>query len=205
MEESAQALGHLGLPRDKLNVLGLPEAGLGEIWSNHKESSNPYLSIFLACDHAPFGHVYKPNLAYARDAVIEAIRQVLTDFHPAMIALPHPDDGNVDHRAANWLTIEACHQLLKSKEIDPQTVVLANRSSGPGSSKSAPYQYENFEVHLSGEAAALKQEMSWVYQTQDGNQAEADRKTMAELPREEKHLRIVDWQEHAGWNEETRN
>jgi LmbE family N-acetylglucosaminyl deacetylase len=205
MEESAQALGHLGLPRDKLNILGLPEAGLGEIWSKHKESSNPYLSIFLACDHAPFGNVYKPNLAYARDAVIEAIRQVLTDFHPAMIALSHPDDGNVDHRAASWLTIEACHQLLKTKEIEPQTIVLANRSFGAGSSQSAPYQYEHFEVHLSGEAAALKQEMSWIYQTQDGNQAEADRKTMAELPREEQHLRIVDWQEHAGWNEGSRN
>jgi len=27
------------------------------------------------------------------------------------------------------------------------------------------------------------------------------KKTFAELPREEVHYRIVDWQEHEGWNE----
>jgi len=201
MEESAEALGHLGLPRDKLNVLGLPDGGLGAIWFDHKESSHPYLSIFLACDHAPFGNVYKPNLAYSRAAVIEAIRQILTDFHPAMIALTHPDERHVDHRVANWFTIEACHELLKTKEIDPQTVVLADLAYGAGGSKSAPYKYENFVVHLGGEAAALKQEMAWIYQTQNGNQAETEKKPLAELPRDEKHLRITDWQEHAGWNE----
>jgi hypothetical protein len=94
---------------------------------------------------------------------------------------------------------------MKTKEIDPQTVVLANQPYGAGGLKSAPYKYENFAVHLSGEAAALKQEMSWIYQTQDGNQAEAERKTLAELPRHEKYLRITDWQEHGGWNEEGRN
>jgi LmbE family N-acetylglucosaminyl deacetylase len=201
MEESAEALGHLGLPRDKLNVLGLPDGGLGAIWFDHKESSHPYLSIFLACDHAPFGNVYKPNLAYSRAAVIEAIRQILTDFHPAMIALTHPDERHVDHRVANWFTIEACHELLKTKEIDPQTVMLADLAYGAGGSKSAPYKYENFVVHLGGEAAALKQEMAWIYQTQNGNQAETEKKPLAELRRDEKHLRITDWQEHAGWNE----
>jgi hypothetical protein len=43
--------------------------------------------------------------------------------------------------------------------------------------------------------------MSWIYQSQDGNLAEGAKKTLAELPREEIHYRIVDWQEHAGWNE----
>jgi LmbE family N-acetylglucosaminyl deacetylase len=205
MEESAEALGHLGLPHDKLTVLGLPDGGLGAIWFDHKESSHPYLSIFLACDHAPFGNVYKPNLPFARDAVIEAIRQILTDFHPAMIALTHPDERHVDHRAANWFTLKACQELMKTKEIDPQTVVLADQAYGAGGSRSAPYKYENFVVHLSGEAAALKQEMAWIYQTQNGNQAEAERKTLAELPREEKYLRIADWQEHEGWNEAGRN
>jgi len=34
-----------------------------------------------------------------------------------------------------------------------------------------------------------------------GNLAEGAKKTFAELPREEQHLRIVDWQEYAAWNE----
>jgi LmbE family N-acetylglucosaminyl deacetylase len=202
MEESAEALEHLGLLRDKFIDLGLPDGGSGAIWFEHKDSSNPFLSIYLACDHAPYANVYKPNLPYSRDAVIEAIRQVLTDFHPAMIALTGPDERHVDHRTANWFTIKACQALLKAKGIDPQTIVLADQVYGSGGFKPAPYKYENFVVHLSGEAAALQQEVTWIYQSQDGNLAEGDKKTYAELPREEKHLRIMDWQDHEGWNEE---
>ena len=179
----------------------MPDGGSGAIWFDHKDSSNPFLSIYLACDHAPYENVYKPNLPYARDAVIEAIRQIITNFHPAMIALTGPDERHVDHRTANWFAIKACQALLKQKALDPQTIVLADQVYGAGGFKPAPYKYENFVVHLSGEAAALKQEMTWIYQSQDGNLAEGDKKTLAELPREEKHLRIMDWQEHEGWNE----
>jgi LmbE family N-acetylglucosaminyl deacetylase len=205
MAESEEALSHLGPPRDKLSILGLPDNGLGAIWFDHKASTNPYLSIFLASDHAPFGNIYKPNLPYARDAVIAAIRQVLTEFHPAMIALTHPDERHLDHRAANWFAIKACQELLKTKEIDPQTIILTSLPFGAGDSNSAPYHYENFEINLSGEAAALKQEMGWIYQTQNGNQAEAERKSLAEIPREEKFLRIMDWQEHGGYNDNPHN
>jgi LmbE family N-acetylglucosaminyl deacetylase len=201
MEESAQALEHLGLTRDKLVILGLPDGGSGAIWSEHQRASDLYLSVYLACDHAPYENVYKPNLPYARDAVIEALKQIILGFHPAMIALPHPDERHVDHRVTNWFVIKACQELLKQKLLDPQTIVLADPAYGAGGSKPAPYKYLDAVIHLSGEAAALKQEMSWIYQSQDGNLAEGAKKTLAELPREEKHLRIVDWQEHGGWNE----
>ena len=137
--------------------------------------------------------------------MIEAIRQIITDFHPALIVLPHPDAWQVDHRAANWLAIKACQDLLKAKLLDPQTVLLADARPGVASYKPAPYKYENFVVHLSAEAAALKRETMWIYQSRDGNQAEGERKTLAELPREEKYFRIMDWQAHAGWNEVGRN
>jgi LmbE family N-acetylglucosaminyl deacetylase len=202
MEESAGVLEHLGLSRDKLIDLGLPDGGSGAIWFEHKDSSNPFFSIYLACDHAPYENVYKPNLPYARDAVIEAVRQVITNFHPAMIALTGPDERHVDHRTANWFAIKACQSLRKQKALDPETIVLADQVYGSGGFKAAPYRYENYVLHLSGETAALKQELTWIYQSQDGNLAEGDKKSLAELPREEKHLRIMDWQEHEGWNEE---
>ncbi len=72
-------------------------------------------TTYSACDHAPYENVYKPNLPYARDAVIEAIRQIITNFHPAMIALTGPDERHVDHRTANWFAIKACQELLKAK------------------------------------------------------------------------------------------
>jgi LmbE family N-acetylglucosaminyl deacetylase len=201
MEESREALEHIGLPRDKVDILGLPDGGSGAIWSQHLKPSNPYLSVYLACDHAPYEHVLKPNLPFARDSVIAAIEQIITDFRPALIALPHPDERHVDHRTTNWFAIKACQELLREQRIDPQTVVWGDRAYGAGGFKPAPYKYEDAVVYLSGEASALKQEMSWIYQSQDGNLGEGMKKTFSELPRREEHVRILDWQEHEGWNE----
>ena len=80
-------------------------------------------------------------------------------------------------------------------------MIWADEAYGAGGYKPAPYHYERVAIHLSSEATALKQEMGWIYQSQDGNINEGMRKTSSELPREEIHLRITDWQEHEGWNE----
>ncbi len=201
MEEAREALEHMGLTRDKVTILGLPDGGSGEIWTRHLQASNPYLSVYLACDHAPYEDVYKPNLPYARDAVLNALEEIITNFRPALIALPHPDERHVDHRTTNWFAIKACQELLKAGRIDPHTIVWGDQAYGAGGFKPAPYKYANVAVHLSGEVAALKQEMGWIYQSQDGNLAEGAKQTYIELPREERHVQIVDWQEHEGWNE----
>jgi LmbE family N-acetylglucosaminyl deacetylase len=201
MEESREALEHIGLTRDKVDILGLPDGGSGAIWSQHIKPLDPFLSVYLACDHAPYEHVLKPNLPFARDSVLAAIEQIVTDFRPALIALPHPDERHVDHRTTNWFAIKACQELLREQRIDPQTIVWGDRAYGAGGFKPAPYKYQKAVVFLSGEAAALKQEMDWIYQSQDGNLAEGMRTTFSELPRQEEHVRILDWQEHEGWNE----
>jgi hypothetical protein len=107
----------------------------------------------------------------------------------------------VDHRTTNWFVIKACQELLREQRIDPQTIIWGDRVYGAGGFKPAPYKYEKAVVYLSGEAAALKQEMNWIYQSQDGNLEEGMKKTFSELPRQEEHVRILDWQEHEGWNE----
>jgi len=201
MEESAEALEHIGLTRDKITFLGLPDGGSGAIWSEHQRIENPFMSVYLASDHAPYENIFRPNLAYARDAVIDAVKEIIADFRPALIATPHPDERHTDHRTANWFVVKACQELLKENRVDPNTVILADQSYGAGGFKPAPYKYEKWPLYVSGEVAALKQEMSWIYQSQDGNLAEGIKKTFAELPREEVHYRIVDWQEQAGWNE----
>jgi LmbE family N-acetylglucosaminyl deacetylase len=201
MEETAETLEHIGLARDKLTFLGLPDGGSGAIWSQHIRSSDPFFSIYLATDRAPYENALKPNLPFARDAVIDAVKQIITGFRPALIATPHPDERHVDHRTANWFVVKACQELLREGRMDPRTVILADQAYGAGGFKPAPYRYEKATVYLTGEAAALKQEMGWIYQSQDGNLAEGMRQAFAELPREEVHYRILDWQEHAGWNE----
>jgi len=201
MEETAEALEHIGLARDKLIFLGLPDGGSQDIWFKHLNSSAPFFSVYLAVDHAPYEDILKPNLPYARDAVIDIVKELITEYKPALVALPHPDERHVDHRTANWFVVKAADELLKAHSLDPATVIWADEAYGAGGYKPAPYHYEKVTIHLSGEAAALKEEMGWIYQSQDGNINEGMRKTSSELPREEIHLRITDWQEHEGWNE----
>ncbi len=201
MEESADAFAHLGVPRENLTFLGLPDGGSGAIWSQHVSAAKPFRSIYLATDHAPFEEAFKPTLAFARDPVIEATKQIIAEFRPEMIAAAHPDERHVDHRTANWFVIKACQDLLREQRIDPRTRVVANVSYGAGDDKRAPYRYEKFTVYLSGEAAAMKEEMNWLYQSQHGNQSEGMRETSSELSRREEHVAILDWQAHGGWNE----
>lgn len=201
MAESVEALEHIGVHRSQIVFLGLPDGGSGEIWFHHIQRTRPFFSIYLAVDHAPYAGMFVPNLPYARDAVIDAVKRLITEFHPAMIATPHPDERHVDHRTANWFVLKACQELARAGALSRDTVVLADRAYGSGGYKRAPYQYQAYTVYLSGETAALKQEMGWIYQSQDGNLDEGSRKTFMELPRDEKHYRIVDWQKHEGWNE----
>jgi LmbE family N-acetylglucosaminyl deacetylase len=201
MEESVDALGHLGLPRESITFLGLPDGGSGAIWSENLTPAHAFRSIYLATDHAPYENVLKPNLVYARGPVIELTKKIIRDFRPGLIATTHPDERHVDHRTSNWFAMKACHELLHEMQLDPNIVVLADQAYGAGGFKPAPYEYQKYTVYLSGEAAALKQEMGWLYQSQDGNLHEGMRSPLRELSREEHHLRIVDWQKHEGWNE----
>lgn len=201
MEESTEALAHIGIRRDQISFLGLPDGGSGEIWFRHIHDSNPFLDIYLAVDHSPYAHMYEPNLPYTRDSVIAAVKRLILVYHPSTVATPHPDERHVDHRTANWFTIKACQELLRSHQLSPATVILADRAYGSGGYKPAPYHYATYIVHLSGEAAMLKQEMGWIYQSQDGNLTEGSKKTYQELSREGSHFRILDWQQHEGWNE----
>ncbi|MDE3181656.1 MAG: PIG-L family deacetylase, partial [Acidobacteriota bacterium] len=53
MEESVEALKHIGVKRDQISFLGLPDGGSGEIWFQHIPATDPFLDIYMAVDHAP--------------------------------------------------------------------------------------------------------------------------------------------------------
>ena len=72
---------------------------------------------------------------------------------------------------------------------------------GPGPQAHAPYRYEKNVLHVSGEARARAQEAAWYHQSQSGNRAEGHLRTFDQLPRTEIHWQVLDWMEHAGWND----
>lgn len=202
--EAYASLGHLGVPRANISFLGLPDGGLGQIWYNHRSANDPYLSVLLASDHAPFRSASVPNLPFALDSVREAVEGFITKYQPEMIITGHPDERHVDHRTNNWIVVEAMQHLLRENKLSPATKLSVDTVYGASAGKHAPYRYQKQHLFVTGECARLGQEATWYYQSQDGNHQQAAIVPYAKLPREEPypHSLILDWQEHAGWNDQ---
>lgn len=201
MEEVRAALGHLGVGRENIYFLGLPDGGSGQIWSNHVHASDPYLSVLLASDHTPYEEAARPNLPYARDAVVEATKEFIRKFRPEVIFTGHPDERHVDHRTNNWFVVKALQELVREGAVAADLTLLVDQVYGPGPQAHAPYLYRKHVLHVSGEAAARAQEAWWFHQSQDGNRAEGNLRDFDRLPRTEVHWQILDWKDHEGWNE----
>jgi LmbE family N-acetylglucosaminyl deacetylase len=201
MDEARAALGHVGVSREDIYFLGLPDGGSGEIWSNHVAPSNPYPAVLLAVDHAPYEGLLDANLPYARDSVVRTAKELIKRFQPAVIYTGHPDERHVDHRTNNWFVVKAMQELRREGSISADTILLTDQSYGPGPQAHAPYRYAKNVFYVSGEVMALEQEAGWFYQSQGGNASEGHLRTFDKLRREQVHWQILDWKDHEGWNE----
>jgi len=201
MDEARRSVGHLGVPSESIFFLGLPDGGSGQIWYDHVEASNPYLSVLLASEHAPYEGVAEPNLPFARQAVVDAAKRFIREFHPEVIYTGHPDERHVDHRTNNWFVVKALQELLREGVVRPDLTLLTDQVYGPGPQAHAPYKYQKNVLSVSGEAMALAQEAQWFYQSQGGDRALGQLRTFDKLRREEVHWQILDWKDHEGWNE----
>ena len=201
MDEARRSVGHLGVPSESIFFLGLPDGGSGQIWYDHVEASNPYLSVLLASEHAPYEGVAEPNLPFTRQAVVEAAKRFIREFHPEVIYTGHPDERHVDHRTDNWFVVKALQELLREGVVRPDLTLLTDQVYGPGPQAHAPYKYQKNVLSVSPDAMALAQEAQWFYQSQGGDRALGQLRTFDKLRREEVHWQILDWKDHEGWNE----
>lgn len=203
MGEALASLGHLGVPRESISFLGLPDGGMEQIWFDHMHDSNPYLSVLLASDHSPYREAAILNLAYTRDSVVKAAKDFILKVKPDMIVTGHPDERHVDHRTNNWFVVKAMQELVREGTLSRDTQLLVDVVYGPQPGLRAPYQMKRAPMFVSGEAAKLGQEAAWYYESQDGNHQQANIIDFRKLPREEPypHFLILDWYGHEGWNE----
>ena len=201
MQESRAALGHLGVAQENIYFLGLPDGGSEKIWLEHAEATQPYLSVLLASDHAPYEGLFRPNLPYACKSVVEVAKELIRKFQPDVIYTGHPDERHVDHRTNNWFVVKALQELVKEGAVSPQVKLLVDQTYGAGPQKAAPYRYEKHIFTVSPEALARLQEATWFYQSQGGDGVLGQIRSFKALPRQEIHWQVLDWNQHAGWNE----
>ena len=202
MDEVRATLGHLGISRDDILFVGLPDGASGQIWYDNPDPRKPFLDPLLATDHAPYDGLVAPNLPYARDAVVETVKSLIRKYQPDLIATPHPGAvGHIDHIVNNYFVVKALQALAREGAVSPKLPVLVNQVRDPKNQPPTPYQYKDVTFYVSGDAAALAQEAGWYYQSQGGNRGLGAIKPFDKLPRTEEFRQLLDWDEHEGWNE----
>jgi len=133
--------------------------------------------------------------------VVDAAKSFIARFKPDVIYTGHPDERHVDHRTNNWFVVQAMQELLREKVISPDVELRVDQSYGLGPQKPAPYRYEKHIFHVSPEVRTLGQESRWFYQSQSGNRDLGKIQALDQLSRQEIHWKILDWNEHGGWND----
>src|SRR5947209_6921076 len=127
MQETRASLGHLGVSREDIYFLGLPDGGSAEIWYNHIKPSSPYLSVLLASDHAPYEGLARPNIPYARESAVGLAKEFIRKLQPEVIYTGHPDERHVDHRTNNWFVVKALEGLAREGGLPPNVTLLVDQ------------------------------------------------------------------------------
>ncbi len=202
MQEARAALGHLGVAPEDVIFFGLPDGGTGKIWYEHPQMSDPYLAVLLASDHAPYNGLVQPNLAFARDAVVSATKEIIKQFQPEVIFTVHPPaEGHIDHIVNNFFVVKAMQELLGEGAISPDVELRVDRIFDPLGHPATPYKYQSHDFFVSDHVMALAQEAGWFYESQDGNHVMGTIQPLNQMPATEGYRKVLDWKEHAGWNE----
>ena len=107
-------------------------AASGKIWYDHLHSSDPYLAMLLASDHAPYDGLFRPNLAFARDAVVDATEEIIKKFQPEVIFTVHPPaEGHIDHIVNNYFVVKALQEMLRAGAVSPAMELRVDRIFDP--------------------------------------------------------------------------
>ena len=97
--EALAAAAQLGLSTNDVVFLGYPDSGTLDVWNHHWRAVPPYRSPLTRANVVPYDAALTPGSAYAGEDILDDLEEVLRDFRPTHVLLPHPADHNVDHRA----------------------------------------------------------------------------------------------------------
>ena len=109
--EALAATAQLGVSSNDVVFLGYPDFGTLDIWNQHWRTVPPFRSMLTRVTAVPYERALTPGSAYAGEDILDDLMEVIRDFRPTHIALSHPADHNVDHRALYLFTRVALWNL----------------------------------------------------------------------------------------------
>ncbi len=100
-QETLTALSTLGISQDMVKFLGYPDGSLQNIWNSHWAENTLISGKYTNVSANPYEIRYKDDAVYKGLAVIQDLTNLLDDFQPDLVLLPHPEDTNKDHQTVS--------------------------------------------------------------------------------------------------------
>ena len=98
-KEAISALQKLGLGTTDIYFLGYPDRYIQRLWISDWQNDCPIQTAFTRASYSPYPSAYKLEADYCGMSLYMDLYQILTDYQPDVIVLPHPNDDHPDHRA----------------------------------------------------------------------------------------------------------
>jgi len=105
MLEAKEATSVLSVSSSSLVFFGFPDNGLKYLFSNN--FFTPYTHKASQLNYNPYSGTYEKQQLYTGINLFNDLKEIINQFQPTIIILPHPRDMNPDHEAAYHFVISA--------------------------------------------------------------------------------------------------
>jgi len=123
--ETLAALGQLGISPAEVVFCGYPDRGLAAMWEEHWDFSRPYRSRFTRVTRSPYENSRTRGAVFCGESVVRDLEDIVREFRPTHVIVPHPHDTHGDHWAGCLFTLYALERLrLKGRLPVGAPVVL---------------------------------------------------------------------------------
>ncbi|MCX6356765.1 MAG: PIG-L family deacetylase [Candidatus Aureabacteria bacterium] len=181
--ESTEAMQYLGVSAEQLEFLGFPDNDTLGIWTKHWGAAPPLHSILTNTTAVPYRGSPLYGKPYKGEEIVAGVERALKVFNPTRVFVPHPIDGNPDHRAF-YLFLQVA--LLNSgRNLHSPTVLTYPIHMGPWP---RPHRYhptewlpfpkclrgsekESFTLELTPDQVQRKYEAIGIYRSQMSDSA----------------------------------
>lgn len=110
-KETLAALEVLGISRAQVVFCGYPDRGLAAMWEDHWDYHKPYRSRFTRATRSPYDNSRTPGAVFCGESVVRDLEEIVREFRPTHVVLPHPHDTHGDHWAGCCFTLYALERL----------------------------------------------------------------------------------------------
>jgi len=119
--EALQAMRRLGVKHAQVTLLGFPDDGLCGLTSTYR-TVRVFESPYTKRAAPPDSEQLVRNTMYRGEDLVRELAQIVEEFRPTLIVLPHPGDQHPDHCATHVLVHEALALALHSDSRPPRVL-----------------------------------------------------------------------------------